>query len=356
MAEAARAVPFDLFTTEGLPDRDRFEAWRQTASAVFEVAAAAPDDTPEPFNARMAIHHLGSLILMEVNFGAQRFVRTRRKIALDGLDHYQVQLYATGGLSGTAGDRDRFLGPGDIQILDLARTNITAARSSETIAFFVPRDLLDRALPSSNGLHGLVLRGASGPGGLLGDYMKAMMRRIPSFTVDEARFTAEACIGMVAASFRPTADGLARIGPQIEAAFLDRIKRHIDRQLGNPRFGPDTICNSCGVSRATLYRLFQPEGGVAKFIQDRRLARAFDDLAAPANRHLRIIDIAMRWGFSSEAHFSRAFRAAYGMSPKEARQGGFVGAAGVALGSVAGPTQSSLKDWLGQLQHRRPGG
>jgi len=47
------------------------------------------------------------------------------------------------------------------------------------------------------------------------------------------------------------------------------------------------------LSRAALYRLFEPDGGLAHFVQQHRLHRAFAMLTSSAYRHWRIIDIAL---------------------------------------------------------------
>jgi AraC-like DNA-binding protein len=56
---------------------------------------------------------------------------------------------------------------------------------------------------------------------------------------------------------------------------------------------------------------------LAAYIRNRRLARCYDELilgGAPVGL------IASRWGFSSPAHFSRAFRERYGMAPNQIRR------------------------------------
>ncbi|MFJ9244159.1 helix-turn-helix domain-containing protein [Streptomyces sp. NPDC101776] len=54
-------------------------------------------------------------------------------------------------------------------------------------------------------------------------------------------------------------------------------------------------------------------------MREQRLARCRRDLADPALAHLAVAAIGSRWGFPGPAHFSNAFRTAYGMSPSEAR-------------------------------------
>ncbi|MBF2937786.1 helix-turn-helix domain-containing protein, partial [Pseudomonas aeruginosa] len=52
---------------------------------------------------------------------------------------------------------------------------------------------------------------------------------------------------------------------------------------------------------------------------ERRLERARQLLASPQGRRLDVAEVAYRHGFSSQAHFARAFKARYGMTPSEAR-------------------------------------
>jgi AraC-like DNA-binding protein len=75
------------------------------------------------------------------------------------------------------------------------------------------------------------------------------------------------------------------------------------------------------ISRSYLDKLFETEAeGVARYIRERRLERCREELADPRMTEQSILDIATRWGFVSAAHFSRVFRAAYGMTPREARR------------------------------------
>jgi AraC-like DNA-binding protein len=61
-----------------------------------------------------------------------------------------------------------------------------------------------------------------------------------------------------------------------------------------------------------------------RYVWNRRLDRCRDDLKKPCASAQRVADIAFRWGFSDLSHFSRAFKARFGMSPRDCR-----GAAGL---------------------------
>lgn len=62
------------------------------------------------------------------------------------------------------------------------------------------------------------------------------------------------------------------------------------------------------ISRATLYRLFEPEGGLRSYVQEQQLNRAFAMLASPASAGTRIIDLALDFNFSGDSTFVRTFR------------------------------------------------
>lgn len=240
---------------------------------------------------------------------------------------------------------------GDITVFDLGRTQRTYAHPSHVLSIVVPREIADEAFHSpSAGLHGTVLRGHTVLGGLLSDYLQSLHRRLPAVTLADAPAVVQATTQMLGACLRPNRDTLAQAQPQIQGVTLERIQQYIARNLGAP-LPPELLCRTFGISRSLLYRLFEPLGGVAHYVQQRRLARAFHTLANPANRRLRVGEIATRCGFISEAHFSRAFRAAFGLAPSDVRAAA-LGAQAPRAGAegASGRSTAEYADWLRSLQ------
>jgi len=60
--------------------------------------------------------------------------------------------------------------------------------------------------------------------------------------------------------------------------------------------------------------------GFAGYVRDCRLERCRADLADRCLGSLSITEICFRWGFNDAAHFSRSFRARYGLAPKDFRK------------------------------------
>jgi AraC-like DNA-binding protein len=90
------------------------------------------------------------------------------------------------------------------------------------------------------------------------------------------------------------------------------------------------------VSRRSLYLLVpDSDGGVATLIRNRRMQRARDLLRDADHDGRTIAEIGRAVGLPSAAHFTRLFRAAYGITPSAFR------AARDDNGRVAGQPESS---------------
>lgn len=95
------------------------------------------------------------------------------------------------------------------------------------------------------------------------------------------------------------------------------VKAFIDRNLRNSDLSPDFIMQELGISRTSLYRLFEAEGGIVRYIADCRLDRCMADLAdAPTSRG-QVRRIAEAWGFFHPGNFNRRFRERFEAAPSE---------------------------------------
>ena len=92
-------LPSTLFTTDQQAGEARFEAWRQSISVVFDVAPLVPQGIAA-FQATVHATHLGHLLVGDLHFAEQQFLRSQPRVVRDGLDHYLVQWYRTGGFVG----------------------------------------------------------------------------------------------------------------------------------------------------------------------------------------------------------------------------------------------------------------
>jgi len=107
------------------------------------------------------------------------------------------------------------------------------------------------------------------------------------------------------------------------------VTRFIASNLRNANMSPRYISRALGCSVRHVHRAFEGAGTtVSAYIKQQRLIASAEELASPRCAEDSITEIALRWGFSEVSHFSRSFRAEFGMSPREYRECSRVALAG----------------------------
>jgi len=98
---------------------------------------------------------------------------------------------------------------------------------------------------------------------------------------------------------------------------IQKTLDYLEAQIGE-EISIDELAEMAGLSPFYYQRLFSRlvKKPVREYCKLRRLARACEALP---NRNKRILDIALDHGFGSHETFTRAFKAAYGMTPEEYR-------------------------------------
>jgi AraC-like DNA-binding protein len=100
-----------------------------------------------------------------------------------------------------------------------------------------------------------------------------------------------------------------------------RIVEFMLLHLDEPSLTPERVATAHNISLRHLYRLWsQNQPGIAEWIIVERLSRAAATLADNRQRRRPISTIAYSLGFRDAAHFSRRFRAAYGVTPRAWRE------------------------------------
>jgi AraC-like DNA-binding protein len=208
------------------------------------------------------------------------------------------------------------LRPGDTVVYDTDRPYLFGFGSSmHQLLVDIPRELPAERCDLRSTSRGPVLVPGDDPGAA-GTSARALRRMLLELVTDPAG--AQDAVGEQVLDLVHTMH--TGRGSSSGTAHLLSAKAYIAGHLHDPGLCVDVIARAVGVTPRHLNRAFAAEQTtVAQYLLARRLDRAKADLAAPELAGYRIADIAFRWGFSSQAHFSRLFRARFGCSPTEMR-------------------------------------
>lgn len=102
----------------------------------------------------------------------------------------------------------------------------------------------------------------------------------------------------------------------LKEAIVSTIE-YIEENLYN-KISLDDISHNTGISKYYLHRIFKSLTGesVIEYVQSRKLTSSIDELL---NTNMRIIDIALNYGFDYEQSYIRAFRKNFGCTPLKVR-------------------------------------
>jgi AraC-like DNA-binding protein len=103
-----------------------------------------------------------------------------------------------------------------------------------------------------------------------------------------------------------------------EKTLATRVLAYAGQHVTDPGLTPQHIAGAHNVSVRQLYKACANAGvRLEQWLIEQRLEAARAELAAPSGRRRSIAATARACGFADPSHFSRRFRAAYGMTPRD---------------------------------------
>ncbi|WP_186142805.1 helix-turn-helix domain-containing protein [Burkholderia gladioli] len=306
------------FSTTDYPLHEQFDVWRDNCR-ILEMSRESSTDVG--FDASIKAIMLGRIGITSsrtgktTDPGSLRIVarRSQEQIRKDGEDAYHLILNLQRTEHGEAGNRRFLIYPGSVTMFDASLPLTTSVTIGECLGLIIPRNLLDH---DARSLHGRTIDGVLG--GLLSDHLQSLYGRYEDLSAAEEQRVTQATTHLLRACLQPSPEHIAEALPELGQLQKRRVERYIDAHLLDPTLNVDKICNGVGLSRTVLYRLFESTSGIAHLIQEKRLRLAYERLTDSTSPRPRIAALAERYGFSSDKHFSRAFKKMFGHAPRDA--------------------------------------
>lgn len=191
-------------------------------------------------------------------------------------------------------------------------------RANRLWAMKIPHTVLNRYLHLPERYVAHLWDGQSGVGWLLQQYLHMCGQQLLlNSDADSRQLMGKQLLELFTHMVRQGEQKLIAPGSDTRRCHLQRIEHYIRRHLGEADLSPQKVADACHISVRYLHNLCGDTGAsFGQWLKQQRLQAAQDLLAQPQFQQT-LASLAYQVGFTDQAHFSRAFKQAYGLSPKD---------------------------------------
>ncbi|MFC4948405.1 helix-turn-helix domain-containing protein [Pseudonocardia sp. GCM10023141] len=309
---------------ESTPPQNREEVWQDVLSrTLMPMSVGLPAGAERGFRGRVRRQWVDDLALVECSSDPFRGRRGRDHLAADHGEYIAVIVDVTG--QEYVGQRDAVV---DVRPGGGVALSAGAAMHFEVTTAYRKRCLVlpSRVLLDATGvgpqLGCVELRPDNPAVALLDGYLATLARTLPGMSGPARTAARQAAIQLVAGALQPDHGGW--VTDLADPALRASMDGWIDQHLLDAEISPGALAAAHAVSVRTVYRLFERNGDTFRqVVRARRLDRARQELA---DGDRPVAAIAARWGFADASHFSRSFKTAFGISPRDFRASAAAGA------------------------------
>jgi AraC-like DNA-binding protein len=317
--ESPSEIIHGYFDVQAEPVHRQLLAWRERIGQVMDVAPTRAQ-IERPFRGAIDMYWFGEFLFTDGYTDALTLERTIARISQDNARSIAFHIVMDGDAATLVTRPGKRVGtPLDVGILavDFDQPLHVSRRACRHVTLFVPRTALQEVFPDPGALHGRVL-GANVPAAqFIRQRVNVFSANVAQMSFGDAFPRLREIVQCIAEAFGEQV-GLRGNKPALTRAMaFDAARRYVQANLTEFDLSPESVVESLALSRASIYQLFQHEGGLHAYIRHLRLRAAADDLVRFPG--IPISDIAFSVGFKSASDFTRAFRRAYGFAPQEVR-------------------------------------
>ncbi|MGJ6969942.1 helix-turn-helix domain-containing protein [Streptosporangium sp. G11] len=305
---------------------ERFASWHDHLFRQVVAPMMITCDDPAGFRGSIESIDLSAVHVSAVEASPCGAYRTPRMIRQSDPELFQLAFNMRGETSITQDRRYALSQPSDMVLYHTSRPHQIRTGFSKDATYGVmvvfPAKLLPLPSRKVERLTATPLSGREGIGALISGFLTRLVNGADQYGVSDRSRLGLVLTDLLTALIAHHLDAdTALQATTRQRVLLLQVHTFVQQHLTDPHLSPATIAAAHGISIRTLHRLFQTQGAtVAEWIRAQRLECCRRDLSDPALGDRPIHAIATRWSFPVAAHFTRAFTAAYGVTPQEYRR------------------------------------
>ncbi len=310
-----------LLSTEAVAPRDRVAVWTDLICDVYVQLDCDALTAPEAFSGSIRTDTLATLDLSQVTACPQHVYRTPRQIAKATEDYFLVSIQTRGCGMVIQDDRRAVLHPGDFALYDSTRPyELIFEADFQQFVLMLPGEMLRSQLKGTERVTASAVSGRRGAGHLMIGMIDTLWRDIDTLEPASADAVSESVLNILVAGLKTLPAVQQAPVSNLIALYRHQVRTYALLHLRDPQLSVGMIAAALRLSPSTIHRAFLGEPcSLMHWIWGERLDAVRRDLGDAALCQRTVSDIAFSWGFNDAAHFSRAFKDRFGVTPTEFR-------------------------------------
>jgi AraC family transcriptional activator of tynA and feaB len=307
-------------STDVVPERDRFDYWRELISS-HRLSVSFDRDARGAFFGKMVSSDCGDNRLVYVHSTSQHITRIARPTCQNHEDSFLLKYLIEG--CGSTSQHGNFhdIAAGDLFLQDSRSCGeLRLVGDFKVLTLSLTRKLVDRYFARPQYLCAVPLPvGGSAAGCVAADLLQSIARNCMQMQGEGLETLIESLLQVVALAFGQS-PLLCPTATTSHSALMIRIRNYIHGHLEDDEMSPKRIAAAHGISERYLNKLFEKdETTVSKWIWEQRLQASQRTLSLMEFSSRKINEIAYACGFNNMSHFSCTFKKRFGCTPRQYR-------------------------------------
>jgi AraC-like DNA-binding protein len=310
-----------LLDTDGLPRAERADAVMSAMHDSFLSSYVGPRGNGDAVSARMDEWTFGTTSLCQSAMRGIQVGRTAKQVRSCPSPMIAIAVQGNGECAFSRDEEQHVLSTGQLLVYDKNTPyEFGWTGRGTSLCLYVPLDDLgmshDVVREACTRLHLSPLYQ------LVVDHIAGLGRNAAALATDPAAAgLGTVSVELVRALVASAAHDARHRREALATTLLTQIRAYVRQHLSDPDLTPEVIAAVHHISVRHLYKVCAAaDFSLHQWITAHRLQGAHDELAGTTSQHRSIAMIAQRWGFSNPTHFSRRFRDAYGITPRDWRR------------------------------------
>ena len=309
-----------VFSTYEVHVRDRFDYWHDVACR----SIVNHDSQPEcrlTFNAAIQAGALADIGLVVFENSPMDISRTPGQAAHATNDEIFVCRQLSGSLALEQNGRRVVLKAGDFTLINPMLPYVGRFFcGSNLLVLKVPRRALEARAGKTREMVARHITACSAEASLTSSFLAMLPSHAGRMRPAVEQIIRDQVLDLIAVSLTNVmGTDRARFSSALSVALMN-VRAAIETRLSDPALDTATVAAAARISVRYANAVLAREGtSIMRLIQTRRLERCRLALEDPLQSHRTLSEIAYGWGFSDMTHFSRRFKATYGVLPSEYR-------------------------------------